>query len=322
MSMKELIEEWLKTKKGNLGIKTYNEYKRECKNIIDSIGHIKIKNINVKILEDFYNELKTAEGRGRNKKGFSDKTIKHHYGLITEILDSAVKWEYIFSNPNKKVAPIKIHKKKIECFSPEEVEKLLKVLKNEPIKYQALIYFAIDSGARMGEITGLTWEDIDLKTGRVEINKTTQYVAGYGVIEKRPKTNSSIRAFYITKQTIELLKQYKKEQNINKMKLGNQWGNSKRVFMSDFGEDMHPHRPYKILQRIIKKYNLKKVGFHSLRHTSASLQINAGIQHQIISRKLGHSSVSITDTIYSHFYDEEFQDVANTMENVLNIKII
>ena len=78
MTIKELIEEWLKSKKSNVGIKTYQEYERECKNVIDSIGHIKLKNINAKILEDFYNQLKTAKGRGRSKTGYSDKTVKHH----------------------------------------------------------------------------------------------------------------------------------------------------------------------------------------------------------------------------------------------------
>ena len=62
--MKDLIDEWLKSKENDLGIKTYKEYERICKNINKYIGHIKVKDINVKILEDFYKDLKTSKGKG------------------------------------------------------------------------------------------------------------------------------------------------------------------------------------------------------------------------------------------------------------------
>ena len=74
-------------------------------------------------------------------------------------------------------------------------------------------------------------------------------------------------------------------QSEQKMLLGSKWNGSKRVFTTDFGDDMHPDRPYKILKHIIKKYNLKDITFHGLRHTSISLQISSGIQTQIISKR-------------------------------------
>ena len=70
---------------------------------------------------------------------------------------------YLYNNPNKSITPIKVHKKEIKCYSPKDVEKLIEVLQKEPIKYQAVILLALDSGCRRGEITGLTWNDIDLK---------------------------------------------------------------------------------------------------------------------------------------------------------------
>ena len=105
------------------------------------------------------------------------------------------------------------------------------------------------------------------------------------------------------------------------MKLGNKWGNSLRVFTTEGGNDIHPDTPSHIFRKITKKYNLKKISFHGLRHTSASLLISQGIQHQIISRRLGHSNVNVTDSIYSHFFDDEFKEVANKMDSVLNTKI-
>ncbi len=322
ITMKELIDEWLKSKKNNIGIKTYKEYERNCTNIIDCIGHIKVKDINVKILEDFYNELKTCEGRGKEKKGYSEKTIKHHYTLMSEILNCAIKWGYLYNNPNQNVTPIKVHRKEVRCYSPEQVEKLIEVLQKEPIKYQAIIMLALDSGCRRGEITGLTWNDIDFEKSTININKATQYVAGYGTFEKTTKSDTSNRIVYITPTTIQILKRYRAEQNKQRLLLGDKWQKSQRVFTTDYGEDMHPDRPYKILKHIINKYDLKDITFHGLRHTSISLQISSGIQAQIISKRAGHSNVSITHNIYSHFFDEGFKEVADKMDNFLQVKTV
>lgn len=310
VTVSTFIEEWLKSRKGSVAIKTYKNYELYCKNICKYLGHIKLINLNGKILDSFYNELRT-------KTNYSDRTIKDHYTAMTTILNTAVKWDYIVTNPNLKAKPIKVWKKEIECYSPEEVTKLVHSLNSEPLKYQALILLALDSACRRGELTGLTWDDIDFKKGTININKVTQYVAGYGIFEKPPKTNSSNRTLYIAPTTIQVLKKYRKEQLIKKMKLGNKWENSNRVFTSVTGGDMHPNTPSKIFAKIIKKYNLKHICFHGLRHTSISLQIASGIQIQIISKRAGHSSLSTTHKIYSHFFDNEFQEVANKMDSFL-----
>ena len=80
--------------------------------------------------------------------------------------------------------------------------------------------------------------------------------------------------------------------------------------VKEYGSDMHPDTPIKILDQVIKKHNLKRITFHGLRHTNVTLMISKGIQTQIISRKVGHSSVQTTDRIYSHFFEDEFKDVA------------
>ena len=182
--------------------------------------------------------------------------------------------------------------------------------------YQVVIYLAIDSGARRGELTGLTWEDIDLKNGTIQINKITQYLPKLGIYEKETKNSTSDRKIYISDTTTKLLKQYKKEQMELKLKLGNKWGKSKRVFTTDYGFDMHPETPSKIFKSIIEKYNLKKIKFHALRHTSISLMISKGIQTQVISKKAGHSSVQITHSTYSHFFDDEFKKCADEMDSI------
>lgn len=315
ITMEQLLNEWLEYSKTIWSPKTYVSNKHWVDNINKSIGHIHIKNLNVKILEDFYNELRTTTD-------YSDKTIQHHYTIISTALNKAVIWGYILNNPNARIEKPKIKKKEIKCYSPEEVEQLVNALQNECLKYQALIMLALDTGARRGEITGLTWFDIDFNKSTVNINKTTQYTTELGIFEKDTKTSTSNRIIYISKTTLDILRQYHREQLENKMRLGDKWGNSKRVFTTDFGTDMHPDTPSQILERIIKRHNLKRINFHGLRHTSISLQISSGIQTQIISKRAGHSNITVTHSIYSHFFDNEFQDVANKMDTFLQRKTI
>lgn len=313
ITMKELIEEWLEHSKNIWSPKTYISNKHWCDNIIKSLGHIHLQDLNVKLLEDFYNEL-------RNNTTYSDKTIQHHYTIISTALNKAIVWGYIITNPNNRIEKPKIRKKEIECYSPEEVSKLIDVLQNEPLKYQALIMLALDSGARRGEITGLTWKDIDFKNCTMNINKSTQYTKELGIFEKDTKTPTSNRLIYLSQTTLNVLSQYQKEQLKKKMKLGSKWGNSKRIFTTEYGTDMHPDTPSQILERIINKYQLKRITFHGLRHTCISLQISSGIQAQIISKRAGHSNVTVTHNTYSHFFDNEFKEIANTMDNFLQAK--
>ena len=313
-TVKDLMNEYIEYNFDKWSPKTYESNLHWINdNINKSIGHVCLQDLNVKILESFYKELK--------KQKYSDKTIQHHYVLINGALNRAIKWDYINYNVNQKIEKPKIRKKEIECYSKDDVIKLLSVLENECLKYQSIILLALDSGIRRGELTGLTWNDIDFKNKSIKINKTTQYTKDLGIFEKSTKSQNSDRIIYISDKTMNILKQYRKEQLQNKMKLSNKWGNSIRVFTTGDGNDIHPDTPSHIFRKIIKKYNLKKISFHGLRHTSASLLISQGIQHQIISRRLGHSNVSVTDSIYSHFFDDEFKEVANKMDSVLNTKI-
>lgn len=313
MTMEQLLNEWLDYSDTKLSPKTMVSYRLYANNVIKCIGHIQLQNLNTKILEDFYKELRT-------NTTYSDKTIQHHYTLISTALNKAIIWGYISNNPNSKIEKPKVKKKEIQCYSPEQVDMLIQALQTECLKYQALILLALDSGCRRGELTGLTWNDIDFKNCTININKSTQYISGKGIFEKSTKTETSNRLIYVSDITIKVLKKYKTEQLEHRIKLGSLWENSKRVFTTDTGGDMHPDTPSTIFKRILNRHKLPLISFHALRHTSISLQIASGIQAQIISKRAGHSSLAITHSTYSHFFETEFKDVANKMNDFLQAK--
>lgn len=314
VSFSLLLDEWLKLKQSQIAVKTFKNYQNYSKNISAFMGGIKLKNLTPKTLEDFYNMLRT-------ETNYADKTIKHYYSFINTVLNSAVKWDYIANNPNLKVDKIQVKRKEIACYSPKQVELLVGCLEKEPLKYKALIVLALDTACRRGEITGLTWDDIDFEKCCININKTTQYVAGFGTFEKDTKNETSNRVIYISETTKKTLLKYRAEQYRRRLVLGNKWQGSSRVFTTDFGSDMHPNTPSAILEKVLKKYNLPKISFHGLRHTSISLQIASGIQAQIISKRAGHSNLNTTHNIYSHFFDSEMQEVSQKIDAYLKAPI-
>lgn len=314
LTLQDLSEEYLNYQQNILSPKTFRTYSDRIELINGHIGYVKLRNINAKILDKFYNYLKNEHITVKGTP-YSPTTIQSYYAIINNMLEVAIKWDYISYNPNTRIEKPKRTRADVQCYSPDEVDLLLQCVMKEPLKYQAIIILALDLGCRRGELTGLTWDDIDFKTGKVTINKTTQYIDKH-IFEKTTKTENSDRVNYITKTTIEILKKYQKEQLEKQLQLGSKWNKTNRVFTTDFGGDIHPDTPTKILDKIIKKYNLKRITFHGLRHTNVSLMISKGIQTQIISRKVGHSSVQVTDRIYSHFFDDEFKNVSNVMDDV------
>lgn len=152
MTIKDLTVEYLAKKKNEVVSSTFVNYEYRIKVINSKIGHIKLCNLNVKILEFFYdylfNEYKTKKG-----KPLSNTTVQHYYLLINNMLNQAVIWDYIKINPNIKCNKPKRERNKVSAYSIDEVHKLQEALENEPLKYQAIIYLALDSACRRGELT-------------------------------------------------------------------------------------------------------------------------------------------------------------------------
>ena len=315
LTYNDLIDKWYQEiAKPRLEIKTIEEYERLLKEIKENLGHYKLTELRAINFLSFYNKLRIAE------RNLSENTILHYYALNNSILNYGVKWELIEKNVNKLVDRPKPIKKEVSYYDNEDIIKLLTCIKNEPLKYQVIIQLAIDSGCRRGELTGLSWDDIDFNNSKITINKTTQCTKN-GVIEKdHPKNSSSIRTISITSQTLSLLEEFKKQQDQQKLLLGTEWKNSNKILTDKFGNNMHPDTPSKIFKKIQKKYDLKPLSFHGLRHTSASMLIASDIHTKVISKRLGHSSSNITDMIYSHIFISAEREASKKMaDNYFNV---
>lgn len=313
MTFNDLIDKWYnEVALPTLEIKTIEGYDSNLIDIRKELGHYRINELKPLHLLEFYNSL-----RKDKERNLSENTILHYYVLIGRILNLAVKWELLGRNVNNSIDRPNPEKKEAIYYDENDIKKLLDCVENECLKYKTIIWLAIDTGCRRGEMTGLTWDDIDFNNGRVTINKTTQATKN-GVIEKeKPKNDSSIRCVPITPKTLQILKDYKEEQEQLKQLLGSEWENSNKVLITDTGGKMHPDTPSKIFNKIKKRYNLPPMKFHGLRHTSASILIASGVPMKAISKRLGHANALTTDTIYAHVSSKLEREAVDKMTEFL-----
>lgn len=113
-------------------------------------------------------------------------------------------------------------------------------LTGKNIKYGVVILLDIFTGARLGELVGLECNDIDLKKGIININKSSQYLSQKGVFTKSPKTESSVRDVAIPDFIVSLLEEYKLWYKEQKSICGDFWYESERLFVQDNGKPIHP----------------------------------------------------------------------------------
>ncbi len=291
----------------NLKTNTIYNYKSLLKTIRKELGDIPIKDINVLTLENYYYLLKN--------ENYSSNTIIHHYNLINALLEQALKWELINKNPNSLIKKPKLTKNEADFYTQEELKLLLNALENEPLNHQVPIILTIDTGMRREELNGLLWKDIDFETNTVHINKV-RIAVGDKILVEDTKTKYSQRIITVSDFTINKLKKLKESQKRQFEKLNKKWKEDNYVFLNDKCNPYYPDSLSKIFKKILKRYNLRIITFHQLRHTNATLLINSNTDIKTVSKRLGHANISTTLNIYTHVLDKTEKQVAQKMNEI------
>src|SRR5690625_105793 len=226
---------------------------------------------------------------------------------LSAILNYAIQMEYLNINVAREVGNVDAKEdNSINFWTLEEFKRFLKVVNN--VRYYTLFMVLFYSGARIGEILALTWNDIDFKNNLIDINK--RY---YRTKINTPKSDSSIRKIKLPNHTINLLRQLKLKEKYKK----------DDYFI--FGEFYKPinqstvtHQFHKYLNMFIDekgKQTLKRIRIHNFRHSHASYLVNKGYDIQIISSRLRHNKISTTYDIDSHLYTNKEDEAVKNMES-------
>lgn len=312
-------EEWFEDyAKTNLRNTTYERLLQLRGRIYPVIGHIRMDKITPRQIQTFVNSLSKEGANERTGKPLAPKTIRHNLSLISDVFSYAVKMGVVAENPCSKVTIPKGEVKEKQIYTPAEVERFLTLLNDEPLKYRTFFYLMIYSGFRRGEMLGLEWKDVDFENNIISVRRTSNYTAKKGVYTDTTKTKRSQRTLKFPQFIMDMLKEYKDEQNAEALRLADRWVETDRLYVKWDGRPMQNGTPYFWLGEFCEKHDLPFYGLHSFRHLFCSLLVNQGVDIVTVSGALGHSCVSTTSNIYCHMLQEAQAKVSDAVANALD----
>ena len=257
------------------------------------LGHIPLNRLTAKDMQQFFVWLKT-EGRADQsdgETGLADPQLRNIHSLCWRALEKAVSGNLIPQNPASGCKLPPARKGEMNLLSREAMQKLLIQAKEE--KYYELFLLEFATGLRLGELTVLQWEDLNLTTGELRISKQA-VVIGSEVVVTEPKTKAAVRTLLLPPKVLEVFREYRKR-NVSR------W-----LFPSPKKEDspLLPSVVRQRLHRLLDHAGCERMRFHDLRHTFATLALESGKDVKTLSAMLGHVSAATTLDIYTHITDD------------------
>ena len=271
---------------------------------IPGLGHIPLNKLTQADCQKFLNEMKNNGRKShRDTKGaaMSERSVRLCHLVIRMSLDRAVKDGLIKKNTILGVKLPQAEQKEMKVLTKAEIQRFLIQAKEEGL-YE-LFLLELTTGLRRGEILALTWSDLNFETGELHISKQATLVGGKITISE-PKTKAAFRTIILPPVMVEVIREYQKD------------AFSHLMFPSRLKPDqpIDPGHIRKRLQVILERAGCKKVRFHDLRHTFATMSLEHGMDLKTLSTIIGHVSAKTTLNIYTHITSEMQENAAASID--------
>ena len=271
---------------GGLAFSTQDTYEHYKEIINTYLGSYLLKDLDALQIEDFYHKYL------KETKNSPNTLIKIHR-YLGKTIRAAKKKKLIKDDPTLEVELPSSIPYRHKVWPSSEAKANLEKLSASYIFL--VIFFAIYTGCRLGEILALNWSDVDWANRTINITKVAYRRNGITNIKPKPKTKKSNR------QTVILPILYQVLQGMYKSELKSKIKNKDKLIFTDHnGQIWNPKYISKAYPGELKKYNVDKIRFHDLRHTFATILFESGVDEKIVSMALGHSSVAFTKATYVH----------------------
>ena len=274
---------------------------------------LKLCDVKPKHIQDYYTyEMK--------HNGMSANTVIHRHANIRKALQYAYKTGLINSNPADCVQRPRKEKFQASFYNEKELEQLFKVVKGDPVEFAVTV--AAFYGLRRSEVIGLKWDAIDFEHKTITIRHTVTQFTKDGksvIVEKdRTKTKSSYRTLPLVPPFEELLLRMKAQQKMNRKLCGRSYCKKylDYIYVNEIGELVKPGYLTQHFPNLLEKNNMRRIRFHDLRHSCASLLYANGVSLKEIQEWLGHSDISTTSNIYTHL---DFSSKVSSANAIVNI---
>jgi integrase len=347
------VEGWVEQRR--VGDSTKRRYRQSWQWQIATqrIGRLRIRQVTKKHVDEWVRTLETLPRQDDPDRILDAYSVIHAFAVLRGALNTAVADGLIPTNPCKGVELPQPDDEEITPLSPAEVDVLLNLVDAydldkatgvyHPHRQAALYHIAIRLGLRQGELLGLRWKDVDLE--RRELRVAGQMRKGAHT--PKGKTKKARRALPLTADLVRILHAHKANQAEERRLMGEGWNMAGLVFVTENGTPISASnlwRSYTALQRRAGLADpceacegkgrlgdrkqapkceaceghgkIARFRFHDLRHTYAALSLAAGVELFTLSRRMGHSSISVTADRYGHLYQGQTAD-AEALDKLL-----
>ena len=320
--------------------------------IIPYIGDSTLKSITTHRLEQFYQDLLTRpavvmKGREGEKRTVSFDVVEKCHSILRSALNQAIRWDYLRgANPAMAVELPRTKKKQREAWTAEEVKQALSLCEDPALKL--CMYLAMGCSMRIGEILGLTWDCVhmeqallDSDDAYLQVNKELRRADKRSLEElhqrnrdnvyqvfpnwklkpvttllvlKAPKTESSVRTIYLPRSVAQLL--LEEQQRQAGWKAEGHYQDYDLVVAQETGRPYETHMIRQKFEALIQEHHLRRVVFHSLRHSSTSVKLRlSGGDIKSVQGDTGHAQSNMVTDVYSHIMNEDRKRLGREMEH-------
>lgn len=305
----DFLLKWLRVAKSTVKLTTYASYEMMATRIIIPYFetlNIKLKELTTEDIQEFYST---------QLERVSANTVIHYHAVIHRALKYAVKIKTIQSNPAVNVERPRKEKFIGSFYDKKEINTLFDIIQSHPL--EVAIKLAAFYGLRREEIIGLKWTAIDFENNTLTIQHTVTECNLDGkhieVASDTAKTDSSLRTMPLVTNFREMLLAKKEKQEHYRKLCGRSYCKEylDYIFVNEMGERWKPRYLSDGFKRILEQNGLRRIRFHDLRHTCASLLLANNVPMKKIQEWLGHSDFSTTANIYAHL---DFQSKISSAE--------
>lgn len=313
-TVQEFLARWLDANQASLRPRTWSRYVEIAEiHVLPSLGGKKLRALSPADIQRLYSNLAASRPRP-----LSPSTIRKVHALLHRALGQAVKWGAVPRNAAAAVDPPRVPASSAEPPTLDEARKLLTGAWGAADPMAPLWTVAIYTGCRQGELLGLRWSDIDIDHSRLSVRRTLEAIQGGEPVFGEPKSTSSRRVVAIGPATIEALRRQKARQREERLRAGRHYGAYDLVFATEAGTPLPPRNVVRLFKKALDRAGLpRSIRFHDLRHLSATLMLVQGIHPKVASGRLGHSTIGITQDLYTHLVEGLDADAAGRIEQAL-----
>ena len=257
---------------------------------------VKLADVTLELLQEYVDE-KASSGRKDGMGGLSPRSLRLHKNILFQTLTEAVKGGLLPSNPCQHVVLPKSVRYESHFYTADQLNQFFQAIRDEPL-YPLLKITAI-YGLRRSEVLGLKWDSIDFDAGTVTIRHTVSKVTT-AVEKDKTKNATSYRSFPLTEEARTIFQTAQAEEKENRRLCGRQYQENDYVFKWDDGRPYSPDYITKKFPALLKAHGMPHIRLHELRHSCASLLINAGFTLKDVQEWMGHADIKMTANIYGH----------------------